>query len=1538
MNAAQKRLDTLLADWSTTENTVPHAGASITLLENVEKLITACAISDISKPTWQRYLEITRHPHFLTNLPDADTRMRWAETTYPIIEQTRFTLADLLAQRTEANPSQVLFRELGSGGSGNWTYAQIQRRAQSTAAFFHAQTQVQRVAIFSENSIASACCDLACLFYDIFVTPLNIHFDSENLAWICNRLQITSVVVDTERRLQKMLEVRQLVNQPFAIYRLTGSNSKVNDDYLLLEKERSRLAPDQIAKLLADRPRMNMRDVATVMFTSGSTGRPKGVAFSIYNLVTKRFARAAALPSVGCNEVMLCYLPLFHTFGRYLEMLGMVFWGGTYVFAGNPTPETLLNQLQNVEPTALISIPLRWEQIFNRCQELSQANDSSAKQQEIFRSVVGKRLAWGLSAAGYLDPVIFKYFQQQGIGLCSGFGMTEGTGGLTMTPPEDYRAGSVGIPLPGVRIRFGEHQELQIAGPYIARYLQENDQPGSLTIPDPDTDEHWLATGDIFHEVGDGHLAIVDRIKDIYKNNRGQTIAPRRVESQFTGVPGIKSTFLAGDGRAYNTLLIVPDEQDDVLISLKNSDEIWEYFHQLVTAANENLALYERVVNFAVLDRDFDLKKDELTPKGSFRRKKIEENFRDIISQLYNSNTVTLEWSAWQIQIPRWVYRDLGILEDAIEVRPDGLFNLETGRLLPLKQLAQPEQPGNLLVGDLAYDIQDKTLNLGVFSRQPLLWCGNPTLASFCPCKTGWEVSLANVAEQVFRPESGRGEPRHSAALKHIPRRLLRIDKLLVQALFGIPDQSLNAIDQLARQLQTTDDRHSNLIRRRLEALAWHPDEQVRCQAYQVLLLDEPTPDYNTYLPAFITSQKTFLCDQSITAIASTNIEPRRLQAFRQRMQSYRQQLAWPASLQTRRLIDDLLRLLANFARYCPEYYSSIREELVSWILHDSDPELARCAEQHFHDLANWFEGKLSKDNPELDSDAWTNKIAFQPGLTPLEVERLQRVLVGTTFLDESLRLIFEGEKLVLNDINPSGIWVSRILSQHEYSRYRVSINTQTGQHFDLQLIIREDLDQELVLETIFWLIAIRGFPQRPTVLPRFGCCRPELGAISLGYISDLTVWEKIREYAGVRGPGTRPPTKQQWRRLLITAMATNIVAWRNSGQRILPGDLSATNVVVPEPDFREGCLLNSLSGWQTYSGPASLIKPLVQIFYQQTISHYPWCKKFINRNWIFAACVEALGSGAIGFLDELQEDLADQPLLGIGSAGFETDLQQYRQQLRKNYYIPLAIVGACDRYLEWGSDNPQATVAARLDQLEELYRLYRLDRYPEIARYTLYQRTYFAKAAPPVQQAFGSLVSKLFECPDRRATRVVELSDLQQLLTDPDDRRAFRRLAFPHAQVTQELEVMAIGDRQHEHMIVRSQINDSLEETYIVNEPTGPAEIGQLYRLFLLAGFPKTINEQDQFFVVSNNRDQIVGGVCYQWLAKDMVHLDGITVAGSLLDRGLTSAILTDFCTRMVDHRCQAIRTHYFLRSFYQRRGFQVDRKWGGLVRFLNE
>jgi GNAT superfamily N-acetyltransferase len=197
-------------------------------------------------------------------------------------------------------------------------------------------------------------------------------------------------------------------------------------------------------------------------------------------------------------------------------------------------------------------------------------------------------------------------------------------------------------------------------------------------------------------------------------------------------------------------------------------------------------------------------------------------------------------------------------------------------------------------------------------------------------------------------------------------------------------------------------------------------------------------------------------------------------------------------------------------------------------------------------------------------------------------------------------------------------------------------------------------------------------------------------------------------------------------------------------------------------------------------------------------------------------------------------------------------------------------------------------------------------------------------------------IIARLHQQPQRRAMELVELSDLQSLLETDTDRDAFRRLAFPRARRAETIEVKTVGDRERSHVVVRSRVSDRQGANYTVSEPTGPIEVGETYRLFLRAGYPKTISEHDRFLVVSNDHEQIVAGVCYQLAGDGIVHLDGVAVQPALYGRGIASALLEDFCARMTDARQRVVKTHFFLRGFYLKRGFQIDRRWGGLVRFL--
>ncbi len=279
------------------------------------------------------FLRSSSDPAFLRELGTTELLDRWAEASFLLLQRTGYGLRDLFEDRLREAPDRVLFRDMALSPPRVWTYDAAGRHIRETAAALHLLAdrdgREPRLAIYAENHPEGAFADLACLFYDILDTPLNPHFSLDNVVGIFDALDIGLALANDRERLGLLNEARRRTVRPFQI--LVSDPALRNEgEVVFLPELCKRLGARDIDARLEKRRRFRPGEVATVMYTSGTTGRPKGVSFSIYNLIAKRFARAAALPAIGPDEVFLSFLPLYHTFGRYLEMLGAIFWRGTY--------------------------------------------------------------------------------------------------------------------------------------------------------------------------------------------------------------------------------------------------------------------------------------------------------------------------------------------------------------------------------------------------------------------------------------------------------------------------------------------------------------------------------------------------------------------------------------------------------------------------------------------------------------------------------------------------------------------------------------------------------------------------------------------------------------------------------------------------------------------------------------------------------------------------------------------------------------------------------------------------------------------------------------------------------------------------------------------------------------------------------------------------------------------------------------------------------------------------------------------------------
>ncbi|HOK15524.1 MAG TPA: GNAT family N-acetyltransferase, partial [Candidatus Kapabacteria bacterium] len=333
---------------------------------------------------------------------------------------------------------------------------------------------------------------------------------------------------------------------------------------------------------------------------------------------------------------------------------------------------------------------------------------------------------------------------------------------------------------------------------------------------------------------------------------------------------------------------------------------------------------------------------------------------------------------------------------------------------------------------------------------------------------------------------------------------------------------------------------------------------------------------------------------------------------------------------------------------------------------------------------------------------------------------------------------------------------------------------------------------------------------------------------------------------------------------------------------------------------FRDGATILSLAGWKYFDNYTSLIKPMLDNFYLKAIHHYSWIKEFLDVNWIFNAIMEALREDeAVTVLNNLYDELTRKDILFLDKS-LKKELQKFIEYINENYYMPLPLIYAIDKYYEWQNSNPNAIPEAKEQSIIELYHLYRLDRYPEIARYQLYRHTYFAYKGFYVRNAFDKLLAQMNKEKHVPATQLIELSELQSTLEDPIDREIFSKMVFPGYTKSLQYDIAKFEEKRDLSLIVKTTFKDKFGDPYIFRQPVEPAEIGILYRLFYKEKLTKVISEQDQFLVLFDSNDRIIGGIIYQIKEDNSCTLDGIVLATQYRGRGLGRAMMEDFINRM--------------------------------------
>ena len=367
-----------------------------------------------------------------------------------------------------------------------------------------------------------------------------------------------------------------------------------------------------------------------MLYTSGTSGNPKGVPLTHRNVSVNGLDWLKNnAPLVDEGAVDLLWLPMSHIFGFGETCLGNTLGFTSYMV----DPRAVLEQLPIVRPSVFMSVPSLWEKIATTAMSGTTTEARRAKLAE----VTGGRLRFCLSGGAGLKREIKEFLYEHGVLIIEGYGLTETSPTLTINRPDAFRFDTVGKPLPSVELKLAEDGEILARGPSVfSGYHKDPAATKEAFTPDG-----WFKTGDVGRFTDDGFLQIVDRKKDILVTAGGKNVPPANIEQRFADDPFIAQVVVFGDAQKYLVAGVWLNEATVAAhisasgVSGDPREAVRALVQQRIDKVNGQLASYETIKKFAVMDRPLTVEGGMLTPTLKVRRKKVYESFQAEIEALY---------------------------------------------------------------------------------------------------------------------------------------------------------------------------------------------------------------------------------------------------------------------------------------------------------------------------------------------------------------------------------------------------------------------------------------------------------------------------------------------------------------------------------------------------------------------------------------------------------------------------------------------------------------------------------------------------------------------------------------------------------------------------------------------------------------------------------------------------------------------------------------------------------------------------------------
>ena len=511
---------------------------------------------------------------------------------------------------------------------------------------------------------------------------------ASQVEFLCEDSGSVFLFVEDDEQLDKFLEVRERLPRlrKVIVYDMEGLAGLDDPQVIGLEalRELGRAwLREHPGWLEARRAARRSADIAILVYTSGTTGKPKGAMITHANLCAVLSGLETSLfEGLPQGGERIAFLPLCHIAERMIGGYIPIMRRSVTNFVENP--ETVFENLREVQPQVFFAVPRVWEKVYSQVMITLSEADRVQKLAYGWALSVGQRVAacadagrepglvlklqhalanflvldnvrrmtgmsrvqLALTGAAPISPELIRWYRSLGVPLREGWGMTETCAGGTVNPRRATRPGSIGVPGPGVEMRIAEGtgEILLRGGNVILGYLNQPEKTAEAIDA-----EGWLHTGDVGRVDDDGYFYITDRMKDIIITAGGKNITPSEWENQLKFSPYVTDAVVIGDKRAFLTAIVMIDQENveryaqerDIpfsnYASLTRAPEIQDLIQAEVDRVNQQFARVEQVKKFFLLDKQLTAEDEELTPTMKLKRKLVQQKYAEQIEAMYRA-------------------------------------------------------------------------------------------------------------------------------------------------------------------------------------------------------------------------------------------------------------------------------------------------------------------------------------------------------------------------------------------------------------------------------------------------------------------------------------------------------------------------------------------------------------------------------------------------------------------------------------------------------------------------------------------------------------------------------------------------------------------------------------------------------------------------------------------------------------------------------------------------------------------------------------